>query len=43
MFREKVIRVLHGFVTLPLFPRMEESDVDDVLRAVARLLRHFRR
>ena len=30
-------------VTLPLFPRMEESDVDDVVRAVARLLRHFRR
>lgn len=30
-------------VTLPLFPRMEESDVDDVVRAVCKLLRHYKR
>jgi dTDP-4-amino-4,6-dideoxygalactose transaminase len=30
-------------VTLPLYPRMEESDVDDVVRAVVKLVRHYRR
>jgi dTDP-4-amino-4,6-dideoxygalactose transaminase len=30
-------------VTLPLYPRMEDSDVDDVVRAVCKLLRHYRR
>jgi len=30
-------------VTLPLYPRMEESDVDDVARAVVKLARRYRR
>jgi dTDP-4-amino-4,6-dideoxygalactose transaminase len=30
-------------VTLPLYPRMEESDVDDVARAVIKLARRYRR
>lgn len=30
-------------VTLPLFPRMEESDADDVARAVFKLVRRYRR
>ncbi len=30
-------------ITLPLFPRMSESDVDDVVAAVAKIARHFRR
>jgi dTDP-4-amino-4,6-dideoxygalactose transaminase len=29
--------------TLPLYPRMEENDVDDVARAVLKLVRRFRR
>jgi dTDP-4-amino-4,6-dideoxygalactose transaminase len=29
-------------ITLPLYPRMQESDVDDVVRAVFRLVRHYR-
>ena len=30
-------------VTLPLFPRMSESDVDDVCRAVRKVVAHYRR
>lgn len=30
-------------VTLPLYPRMEDSDVDDVVRAVCKLVRYYRR
>jgi len=30
-------------ITLPLFPRMSEGDVDDVVAAVAKVARHFRR
>lgn len=30
-------------ITLPLFPRMSEADVDDVCEAVRRIARHFRR
>lgn len=30
-------------VTLPLFPRMQESDLDDVARAVLKLVRRYRR
>ena len=32
-----------ALVTLPLYPRMEESDVDDVVRAVVKLVRRYRR
>ena len=30
-------------VTLPLFPRMTDEDVDDVCAAVAKVAAHFRR
>jgi dTDP-4-amino-4,6-dideoxygalactose transaminase len=30
-------------VTLPLYPRMEESDVDDVARALLKIVRHYSR
>ena len=30
-------------VTLPLYPRMEDGDVDDVARAVLKLAKHYRR
>jgi dTDP-4-amino-4,6-dideoxygalactose transaminase len=30
-------------ITLPLYPRMQESDVDDVARAVLKIVRHYRR
>jgi len=30
-------------VTLPLFPRMSEADVDDVCRAIRKIVAHYRR
>lgn len=36
-------RAYRRMVTLPLYPKMTEQDQADVIRAVTRLIRHFRR
>jgi dTDP-4-amino-4,6-dideoxygalactose transaminase len=32
-----------GLLSLPMFPAMTDSDVDDVVRAVTKVVGHFRR
>ena len=34
-------KVYKGFITIPLFPKMTDNDVNDVLSAVKKVIKHY--